>query len=93
LVVGLSPTERIAVASETKLPGLWERILVPVIVSAVMSGFTGYMGARTAIAVLESRVETLEHRQDQIKQQQDADGRTLVRIETKVDLLLKRTDQ
>lgn len=68
-----------------------ERILVPVIVSAVMSGVTGYLGASKAIAVLESRVTTVEARQDAIKKQQDEDGRALARIEAKLDLLVANT--
>lgn len=70
-----------------------ERILVPVIVSAVMSGVTGYLGASKAIAVLESRVTTVESRQASIKKQQDEDGRALARIEAKLDLLVSRTAQ
>jgi H+/gluconate symporter-like permease len=68
-------------------------IIAPIIVGLLGGAFTGYMGAYTAIAVLEERVEKLETRQTTIKQQQEVDGRSLTRIETKVDLLLARTAQ
>lgn len=74
-----------------KTKSLIMSVIAPVIVGLLTGGFTGYMGANTAIAVLERRVEDLEKRQAHIKTQQEIDGRTLVRIETKVDLLLARS--
>lgn len=72
----------------TEKQSVLERILVPVIVSAIMSGLTGYLGASKAIAVLESRVDAVESTQKDIKKQQDGDGRALASIEAKLDLLL-----
>jgi len=68
-------------------------VLAPILVGLLGGAFTGYMGAYTAIAVLEARVADLEDRQKTIKTQQESDGRTLVRIETKLDLLLVRADR
>jgi hypothetical protein len=73
--------------------GMLERIIVPILVGLISGAFTGYMGAYTAIAVLEEKVNKLESRQDVIRTQQELDGRAMVRIETKVDLLLARTGQ
>lgn len=63
------------------------KLVVPIVVGLV----TGYMSAQTAIAVLEERVSQLEVRQGIISTQQQADARAMVRVETKVDLLLQRT--
>ena len=68
-------------------------VLAPILVGLLGGAFTGYMGAYTAIAVLESRGANLEQRQGTIKKQQESDGRALVRIETKLDLLLVRADR
>lgn len=113
------------------------RFIVPIIVGLGGGAFSGYMGAQTAIAVLEQRVEKLDaevsevdlratqrvekvsakveevdkisssdrnqitvmksqivsmqDKQNQIAAQQQSDGRSLTRMETKLDLLLART--
>lgn len=68
-------------------------VVAPIIVGLIGGAFTGYMGAYTAIAVLEERVQRLEKNQHTIKSQQEVDGRSLTRIETKLDLLLARSAQ
>lgn len=68
-----------------------QSIVAPIVVGLLGGAFTGYMGAYTAIAVLEERVQRLEDTQAYIKSQQEIDGRSLTRIETKLDLLLARS--
>lgn len=63
------------------------KLLAPIVVGL----FTGYFSAQTAIELLEQRVSQLEVRQGVIATQQQADARAMVRVETKVDLLLTRT--
>ena len=76
-----------------KTKGFLTTIIAPIVVGLLGGAFTGYMGAYTAIAVLETRVDDLEQRQNAIKLQQEVDGRALVRIETKLDLLLLKAEQ
>lgn len=72
--------------TKDRVGDLMRSFAAPTIVGLV----TGYMASVSAIAVLEERVKKLEERQAIIKTQQESDGRTLVRIETKLDLLLTR---
>lgn len=74
-----------------KAKSFLQSIVAPIIVGLLGGAFTGYMGAYTAIAVLEERVQRLEDTQAYIKSQQEIDGRSLTRIETKLDLLLARS--
>jgi hypothetical protein len=68
-----------------------DKILVPVLTSLIIGFGTGYLGAERAIAVLEERVDRIEYVQNQLVEQQKEDGKTMVRIETKLDMLLSRT--
>ena len=69
------------------LRGALLRFVAPIVVGLA----SGYLASTTAIAVLEERVNKIEARQTIIQAQQTADGRSLTRIETKLDLLLTRS--
>jgi hypothetical protein len=66
---------------------LW-KLIVPVLASLIVGFGTGYLGAERAIGQLQVRVDRMELVQDRLVEQQKQDGQMMVRIETKLDMLL-----
>lgn len=77
-------------AAENKLNEFLVKLMLPLLASLIVGYGTGYLGAEKAIAELKVRVDRMELVQDRLVDQQRQDGQTMVRIETKLDMLMSK---
>jgi len=71
----------------------WAQLIGPQLIALRVGAFSAYMTATVTLARLDQRVQTMELKVERLEKRSDQDRETLVRIETKQDIILQKLDR
>lgn len=71
----------------------WAQLLGPQIIALVVGAFAAYMTANVTLARLDERTSELEAKVKVLEQRTHSDAERLVRVETKIDIILEKASR